>query len=341
MPSSGLPAFPFQASTDVLEQQIDHFVDATIGSLQSYYLTMPLGNNFTAYAGFKGAYQVLARDTNEFAAFTPENIRRAMEADPLVFVVLRCILGFSPPELAHLAAEDSGLDITQGFVRSLDKRAREGKPLFTNRNATTAERITAMIRVACHQISDGASQVRADTLHRLNKVDTNGGLTAVQRIAREGVPYPTLLYERFLGRPFASHRDAVSEKVGDIIEDEIEQQLLAAGVPFYKTGRMERIDGFDQAPDFFIPSKEEPIAIIEAKLTEDDGTARDKVTRVQHLRELSDRGTGFEVIACIDGRGFTIRTEDMKKLLLATRGKVYSMNTLGHLVSTTSLSEAR
>jgi hypothetical protein len=49
---------------------------------------------------------------------------------------------------------------------------------------------------------------------------------------------------------------------------------------YRKTKRAERITGFDQAPDFIIPDEFNPAVVIEAKLTEDDGTARDKVTRV-------------------------------------------------------------
>ena len=76
-------------------------------------------------------------------------------------------------------------------------------------------------------------------------------------------------------------------------------------------------------------------------MTEDDGTARDKVTRVQHLRELADKGRRFEVIACIDGRGFTVRRGDMKKLLIATKGKVFTMATMDRLIETTSLHQFR
>ena len=67
-----------------------------------------------------------------------------------------------------------------------------------------------------------------------------------------------------------------------------------------------------------------------------------KVTRIQHLDELS-RAAGhkgkpkFEVIACIGGRGFGIRREDMKKLLLATSGKVFTAKTLHRLVDCTRL----
>ena len=81
-----------------------------------------------------------------------------------------------------------------------------------------------------------------------------------------------------------------------------------------------------------IPSEFNPKIVIEAKLTEDDGTARDKVTRIQHLHSLSIAGQrggqqNFEVVACIAGRGFGVRKEDMKKLLLATRGKVFTPKT--------------
>src|SRR3972149_9717231 len=96
-----------------------------------------------------------------------------------------------------------------------------------------------------------------------------------------------LLYERFLGRPFAGHRDSVSELVGDTLELAIEDVLTKAGISYRKTKRAERIAGFDQSPDFIIPSEFNPQVIIEAKITEDDGTARDKATRIQNLGALS------------------------------------------------------
>jgi len=139
----------------------------------------------------------------------------------------------------------------------------------------------------------------------------------------------------------------VSELVGDVLETAIEGVLARAGVSNRKTKRAERVTGFDQAPDFIIPSEFNPQIVIEAKITEDDGTARDKVTRVQHLGELSTQGLQpddpprFEVIACIAGRGFKVRREDMRKLILATRGKVFTLQTIGSLVEYTRLKEFR
>ena len=61
-----------------------------------------------------------------------------------------------------------------------------------------------MVRVRPFLCSkEGAGEVdRAFVLHRLDKVDTADGIKGIRPIADLGVPYPMLLYERFLGRPF-------------------------------------------------------------------------------------------------------------------------------------------
>ena len=103
------------------------------------------------------------------------------------------------------------------------------------------------------------------------------------------------------------------------------------------------MSGRPVAPDFIVPNEFNPKVVIEAKLAEDDGTARDKVTRVQHLGALSMAGVApwgeprFQVIACIAGRGFRVRREDIKKLILATRGKVFTLQHVNQLVQCTEL----
>jgi hypothetical protein len=207
-------------------------------------------------------------------------------------------------------------------------------------------RLRALVETACQLLLEGAPDVDSDKIHRLNKADTAAGGSGLQSLAKIGVPYAMLFYERFLGRPFAGHRDSVSELVGDYLESAVEDVLSKAGISYRKTKRAERIAGFDQAPDFIVPSEFNPQVIIEAKITEDDGTARDKVTRIQHLGELSMSGQSeenarYEVIACIGGRGFGVRREDMKKMLLATRGKVFTMKTIDRLIECSRLKEFR
>ncbi len=62
----------------------------------------------------------------------------------------------------------------------------------------------------------------------------------------------------------------MSELVGDLLESAIENVLIQAGISFRKTKRAESVSGFDQTPDFIIPSEFNPQVVIEAKLTEDD-----------------------------------------------------------------------
>jgi hypothetical protein len=119
----------------------------------------------------------------------------------------------------------------------------------------------------------------------------NEGLPGIRNLTAMGAPYAMLLYERFLGRPFAGHRDSVSDLIGDNLESAIEEMLAIDGISFRKTRRAERLAGFDQAPDFIIPDEFSPRVIIEAKITEDDGTARDKVTRILRLCQMAEDRT--------------------------------------------------
>lgn len=201
-----------------------------------------------------------------------------------------------------------------------------------------------MVAVAIRYIIQGAPAAAADTVHRLAKVDTVSGIDSLRHVAAHHAPYAMLLYERYLGRPFAGHRDAVSELVGEVMESAIEVRLSRAQISHRKTVRAERIQGFEQAPDFFVPDEYHPAAIIEAKITGDDGTARDKVVRIKVLAKMRDdrlrKGQpSFKVIACIDGRGFGVRRNDMRDLLNAVHGKVFTLNTLDQLIAHTSLKD--
>jgi len=252
------------------------------------------------------------------------------------------MLGFTPPEWAYEASVRTAVEVTQGYVRTLDRRVRMNPLKALTISSLARERLMALVDTACALLSQGAPHVPKGKIHRLDKVDTKLGADSIRTASRLGVSYSMLLYERYLGRPFAGHRDSVSELVGGGLETAIEKVLVGAGVSFRKTGRAERLAGFDQAPDFVVPSEHNPKVVIEAKVAEDDGTARDKVTRVQHLASLSTKGSKggapkFEVVACIGGRGFRVRREDMKKLILATRGKVFTVQSLDRLVACTNL----
>ena len=322
----------------------DPVIDEVFEELQSSFLEMPKGESFTDYQTFEAGYQALKRCTRDFSDVTVENVEAAVMAVPIAFVVFRSVLGFTPPEWAYVTTERTGMRVDQGAARTMDRNVRLD-PL-TPRSAWGGslgdQRMRAMIRAGIETLAAGIGNATDGLIHRLDKVDTRDGVPSVQHISLLGVPYAVLLYERFLGRPFASHRDAVSELVGLIVESAIKGALTSAGVSFRETGRAERIPGFDQAPDFIVPDEFNPAALIEAKLTEDDGTARDKVARVQRLRTLRDEsGRNYDVIACIAGRGFKVRREDMRRMLQATEGKVFTLETMPLLVEMTRIREYR
>lgn len=338
--------FPFEANADELAGNLDLFVDSVSSCLVSESLVMPKGDGFLDYGTFAAGYEELKKTTDGFAEFESRRIVETIIRSPVSFVVLRTILGFTPPEWAYIAANRKGVDIPQNAARSLDRDIRKAPHCPLNASPLDRRRISALVETACEVIGEGCPSVPADKLHRLDKADSSGGTGSVRRAADLGVPYAMLLYERFLGRPFAGHRDSVSELVGDAIESAIEDELTKAGVTFRKTKRAERIPGFDQAPDFIVPDEFNPCVVIEAKLTEDDGTARDKTTRIIRLcqmaeQRLRDGLPGYQVIACLAGRGFGVRREDMRQMIVHTKGKVFTPKTLNRLVEHSELSKFR
>lgn len=321
----------------------DALVDEVFGELKSSFIEMPKGEGFIDYPTFEKGYQSLKRCTDAFASVTIETVLAAIRETPIAFIVFRCILGFSPPEWAYVTTEMTGVVVDQGAARAVDRKFRLRPLTPTNVDSgLTGQRIRAMIEAGVSTVTQGAGVVPPGIVHRLDKADTSAGLTSLQSVADLGAPYPVLLYERLLGRPYATHRDSVSELVGEVVEVAVKNVLTDAKVSFRETKRAERLPGFDQTPDFIVPDEFTPVALIEAKLTEDDGTARDKVARVQRLRTLRDeQGKDYDVIACIAGRGFKVRREDMRRLLQATDGKVFTLTTMHLLIEHTRIREYR
>lgn len=259
--------FPFEVPFAQVEANLDGFVDEVFGALQSEFLNLPKGDGFVDYSTFSKGYEELKATTHDFRDLSPEPIIATICRVPISFIVLRTILGFTPPEWAYITTQRSEVAVPQGAARTVDRSIRMAPltPLRLN-NGVTNSRLRAMVTVACQLLTEPPPSVPRDKIYRLDKADTKHGLASLQPLADMGVPYAMLLYERFLGRPFAGHRDSVSELVGDILESAIEAQLDGAKVSFRKTKRAERVGDFDQAPDFIVPDEYNPEIVIEAKL---------------------------------------------------------------------------
>lgn len=338
--------YPFEATIDEILAEPDQYIDAVFSCLESEFMVMPKGEGFIEYPVFEKGYEALKAATAGFTDLKAERILPVITELPISFVVLRAMLGFTPSEWGYVTTRHTGITVSQGYARTLDRRVRMNPGKSLKLSSAVAERLEALVKTACILLCQGVPDVQTDQIHRLDKADTKHGRDSIRHLASLGAPYAMLLYERFLGRPFAGHRDSVSELVGDSLESAIEDVLSRAGISYRKTKRAEKIEGFDQTPDFIIPSEFNPQVVIEAKITEDDGTARDKVTRIlrlvtlSHNQEISSKQR-YEVIACIGGRGFGERREDMRRLIESTHGKVFTLKMLDRMLDHSRLREFR
>ncbi len=332
---------------DAIDPQYRRRAQAVLASLQSYFIEMPRGKSFCERRDFQLGYDAVRIATRNGSRLTGEALLDAIAREPRAWLVLRCILGVSPGEAAYLAAEQAATDgqeliIDQTDAREIDSRAKRGErllfdePPHGSKQRRYDELLRSMVPLLAELLQRPVPHVPPEKIHRLDKHDTHGGRATLRAALSTGeVPYSELLYERLLGRPYASHRDSVSGMVGRMIEQSISDLLERHNIDGRATRDRERVPGFPQAPDFLIPSRDTKV-MIEAKLTEDDGTARDKVARVQTLRQYEDERPAAErrvIVAVIDGRGFGHRASDLNRMLRACDGHVYTLGELDRLVT--------
>ena len=66
--------YPFEATPEELEANLEGFVDAVFASLESEFLVMPRGDGFIDYPTFEDASQALKQATAGFSRLEPEAI---------------------------------------------------------------------------------------------------------------------------------------------------------------------------------------------------------------------------------------------------------------------------
>ena len=133
-----------------------------------------------------------------------------------------------------------------------------------------------------------------------------------------------------------AYQNAYSEVKGNLLEQPIADLFDAGGISYYRSGGAagaaltERKFGLSPGPDFVLP-EESPTVIIESKVAEDGGTARDKAARIKNASE-SARERGLLLCAVVDGKGWSERPSALVDVVMATEGRTYSLLTLAHLL---------
>jgi hypothetical protein len=138
--------FPFEVSFETVQVDIDQYVDEVFSCLQSEFLTLPKGPGFVEYPVFEQGYQALKKATGNFRSLSPQPVTEAVYSVPISLVVLRTMLGFTPPEWAYVTCQRTNVQVTQGAIRTIDRKIRmdPGTPLKKN-NGVTDQRIRALI----------------------------------------------------------------------------------------------------------------------------------------------------------------------------------------------------
>ena len=209
---------PFEVPFEEVELDLDQHVDSVFSCLQSEFLNLPKGLDFIEYSVFEHGYEALKKATDGFRVLSTPCVQGAVYELPVSLIVLRTMLGMTPPEWAYIATERTDTPITQGAARAIERKIRAAPETpMTDDGRVVDTRIRALITAACMLLTEGAPKMRDDVLHRLDKADTTEGTSSLHHLANFGAPYAMLLYERYLGRPFAAHRDSVSELVGDVL----------------------------------------------------------------------------------------------------------------------------
>lgn len=155
------------------------------------------------------------------------------------------------------------------------------------------------------------------------------------------MPLPVFLHQRAYGGAFRQLLDATSSSRGDTIETAVEELFSSANVPFIRTGSNNQAMIAERfgltvrpTPDFVIydPRVGALRAMLECKIANDGGTARDKASRFRSLRAEAQRLGGIPVIAVLGGIGWRRTADALGPVVRDTDGRTFTVATLGALL---------
>jgi hypothetical protein len=192
---------PFESTFEQIQADPESFVTIVFSSLVSEFLLLPKGEGFVDYAIFERGYEHLKQASEAFQAITPARILPVTIQQPITIIVLRAMLGFTPPEWAYVTTQRTGIEVSQGFTRSLDRKVRMRPTAPLKEDGLTYERLKALVHVACQLLNKGAPKTATNRLHRLDKADTKGGAESLCMLTSIGVPYAMLLLRAFSRTP--------------------------------------------------------------------------------------------------------------------------------------------
>ena len=188
--------YPFEVPFTEVEAEIDLYISSVFSCLESEFLVMPKGEGFVDYPVFERGYEFLKRITNGFRKIDSRSITEAAFQNPMVIIVLRTMLGFTPPEWAYVTTQRTGVEVSQGFARTLDRNIRMSPMSALSDSRVTRER-GALVDAACQLLNMPVPEVGPDKIHRLDKADTSTGPSGIIHFLIEVSPMPCFCMKDF------------------------------------------------------------------------------------------------------------------------------------------------
>jgi hypothetical protein len=282
-----------------------------------------------------GPYLLAEDATRGFVDVSAESLTEVILKHPTTVIIWRLIVGYTRQEFSSaieiVATELELPPVSPSRIASLESGS--GRPGKRDEARVIAE-VTS--RAVGGQLWPDPEDGRRNKQER---PDLDEGWDTVRRYATHGVPLPVLLHQRLYGGAFRQLLDSTSAKRGDRLENELVEQLTQRGIPHIRTGSHNQMEirarfniTIQPTPDFvFFDSSESLRAILEAKLTNDGGTARDKASRFAIMRNESRRLGGIPVFALIDGLGWTRASDALGPVIRDCDGRVFTSATLSEM----------
>lgn len=129
--------FPFKATLEEINKDPENYIDSVFSCLESEFLVMPKGAGFVEYPAFELGYELLKAATSGFSMLDPVKIYPVTVSKPISIIVLRTMLGFTPPEWGYVTTQKTGVAVSQGFIRSLDRKIRMAPDVELTANGVT------------------------------------------------------------------------------------------------------------------------------------------------------------------------------------------------------------
>jgi len=287
---------------------------------------------------FNAIYSRIMDLLPDFAAATPERIAHVLRLEPRSLVVFRMIMAYTPNQLSYMLREEFDLKLSGDTLDSIEKRGlKSGTALESKWEAACPGLSSLIFKAVRGELLPFREDVELDKFRPLtDKSDTRQHWESVADKANRGVAYSALLYQRYIGSVFGQAINASSSLKADLLEGPVERLLKERGVPYYRVGTREKVPGWEQAPDFFVPNKDEPKVVIEAKVAEDGGTARDKASRIERLSRAA-YARNITLISVVDGLGFYRINDVLAPILGNSKGLVYTYKNLPEILQVPAL----